>query len=135
MVAAIADFVPAQAEAGKWKNSKEKKSLELHPSPNVLEALAAKKRPGQILVGFALETEEPLAHAWEKLQARRCDLMVVNNPLSGAGLGFSEEAVEAAVLDARHAPGSEQLAVLEKAQLAVEIVRRVAALSDSRTSK
>jgi phosphopantothenoylcysteine decarboxylase/phosphopantothenate--cysteine ligase len=93
----------------------------------VLDELGRNKPKGQVLVGFALETEKPVAHGWEKLQARKCDLMVVNNPLSQAGAGFGEESVDAIILDAAKAPrAKEQLATMEKSKLAAELVQKVA---------
>jgi phosphopantothenoylcysteine decarboxylase/phosphopantothenate--cysteine ligase len=127
MVAAIADFVPKKTDPGKWKNSKSLKNIELSPSKNVLDELGRNKPKGRVLVGFALETEKPVAHGWEKLQARKCDLMVVNNPLSQAGAGFGEESVDAIILDAAKAPrAKEQLATMEKSKLAAELVQKVA---------
>lgn len=128
MAAAIADFVPAKTDAGKWKGSHTLKTLELQPSQNILEELGNQKPAGQVLVGFALETESPTAHALEKMTARHCDFMVVNTPLSKPGTGFGEDQVEAFILEA----GDETkklgpLSVVGKNQLAVDLVKRVAA--------
>jgi phosphopantothenoylcysteine decarboxylase/phosphopantothenate--cysteine ligase len=129
MAAAIADFIPViplDKAGGKWKGSREKKTLDLQPAVNVLETLGRGKRPGQILAGFALETENAIAHGIEKMQARNCDLMVVNTPLSQPGLGFGEEAVEAVVLPKGATGGT--LRPQGKSELATEVVRQVAAL-------
>jgi phosphopantothenoylcysteine decarboxylase/phosphopantothenate--cysteine ligase len=148
MAAAIADFIPVipmdsvggKLGEGKWKGSREKKTLDLEPAINILEALGRAKLAGragqrsQILVGFALETENAVAHGIDKMKARHCDLMVVNTPLSqptGFGLGFGEDAVEAVILRAA-SPESEQkaatLRVQGKSELAAAVVRSVAAL-------
>jgi phosphopantothenoylcysteine decarboxylase/phosphopantothenate--cysteine ligase len=129
MAAAIADFIPViplDKAGDKWKGSREKKTLDLQPAVNVLEALGRGKRPGQILAGFALETENAIAHGIEKMRARNCDLMVVNTPLSQPGLGFGEEAVEAVVLPKGATGGT--LRPQGKSELATEVVRQVAAL-------
>ena len=127
MAAAIADFVPAQTHAGKWKNSRSMKTLDLQPAPNILSELGLNKTGNQILVGFALETESPLAHAAEKMKSRNCDFMVVNTPLSKSGHGFGEDNIEAAIL---HAAGSSKdmprLEMMSKNSLAVQLVRQVA---------
>ncbi len=134
MAAAIADFIP-DSETGKWKDSKSLKKIELRRAPNILGELGQGKRKGQLLVGFALETDQPVTRAREKLAARNCDLIVVNNPLARAGLGFGEDGVEAAILDARGpAIKSERLSVMEKNGLAAELVRRVAAKLKRKTS-
>ena len=133
MAAAIADFIPVipmeDASKGKWKGSRERKHLDLEPAINILEALGRAKRAGQILTGFALETENAIAHGSDKMKARNCDLMVVNTPLSQPGMGFGEDTVEAVVLGALDAPKSAPaLRTQDKSELAVEVVRRVAAL-------
>jgi phosphopantothenoylcysteine decarboxylase/phosphopantothenate--cysteine ligase len=129
MAAAIADFVPTEtAEAAKWKASRDLKNLALSPAPNILEELGKHKRKGQILVGFALETEAARARALEKMKARHCDLMVVNTPLSRPGTGFGEDTVEAALLSPQDGSDDADLRRLGKDELAVELVRRVASL-------
>jgi phosphopantothenoylcysteine decarboxylase/phosphopantothenate--cysteine ligase len=137
MAAAIADFIPKlpadASTSGKWKGSREMKTLELEPAVNILDELGRAKGPGQILAGFALETENALGYALEKMRARRCDLMVVNTPLSAPGLGFGEDAVEAAVLDADDSSHPAALRAQGKSELATEIVRRVAAKLASAT--
>jgi phosphopantothenoylcysteine decarboxylase/phosphopantothenate--cysteine ligase len=132
MAAAIADFVPAQPETGKWKGSRDMKSLPLTPSPNILEELGGKKPKGQILIGFALETESARARALEKMTTRHCDLMVVNTPLSNPddpGMGFGGDTVVAAVLSPADKADDADLRTFGKDELAIEVVRRVASLT------
>lgn len=140
MAAAIADFVPTQPgmnsdEAGKWKGSRELKNLALSPTPNILEELGRAKNkskaktPGQVLVGFALETESALAHGREKMEARHCDVMVVNTPLSQPGAGFGADSVEAAVLTVGNKDAAlPALRLMGKDELAVAVVRAVRAV-------
>jgi phosphopantothenoylcysteine decarboxylase/phosphopantothenate--cysteine ligase len=123
MAAAIADFVPAQTHAGKQKDSKSLSRLDLKPFPNILLELGQKKHAGQILVGFALETDDALAHAQVKLRERNCDLMVVNNPVA-ADTGFGQGRVMASVLDSQSSP---PLAEWDKDGLAAAVVAAVAA--------
>jgi len=126
MAAAIADFVPAQVHAGKQKDSRSLESLELRPFPNILAELGQRKPPGQILVGFALETSNAIAHAEAKMVERNCDLMVVNNPVATT-MGFGKDRVLAAILnrgDKVHGHGK-KIAVLtewNKDQLAAAVV-------------
>jgi phosphopantothenoylcysteine decarboxylase/phosphopantothenate--cysteine ligase len=129
MAAAIADFVPqAQSALEKWKASRDMKSLALTPTPNILEEMGARKSKGQVLVGFALETGAARARALEKMHARHCDLMVVNTPLGRAGAGFGENVVEAAILSPSDGSDDADLPLLGKDELAVDLVRRVAAV-------
>lgn len=97
MAAAIADFVPALAHKGKVKDSKSLKKIDLQPFPNILMELGRKKLKGQVLVGFALETKDALAHAKVKMEERNCDAMVVNNPVA-SNSGFGKNRVHAAIL-------------------------------------
>jgi phosphopantothenoylcysteine decarboxylase/phosphopantothenate--cysteine ligase len=128
MAAAIADFVPAlsdtqSGDTSKWKGSRELKNLALSPTPNILEELGQAKKPRQVLVGFALETDDPLSHGLEKMETRNCDVMVVNTPLSHPGAGFGTDSVEAAVLTSADQKAS--LRLMSKNELAVEVVRAV----------
>jgi phosphopantothenoylcysteine decarboxylase/phosphopantothenate--cysteine ligase len=122
MAAAIADFVPAQAHTGKRKDSKSLAKLDLKPFPNILHEMGQRKRPGQILVGFALETSDPVRHAEAKMRERHCDLMVVNDPVS-AETGFGRGRVLAALLDGRPAP---VLSEWDKDELAAAVAAAVA---------
>jgi phosphopantothenoylcysteine decarboxylase/phosphopantothenate--cysteine ligase len=113
--------VPARTHAGKQKDSKSLASLELQPFPNILLEMGERKRPGQILVGFALETADALAHAEAKLRERNCDLMVVNNPVA-SDTGFGKSRVLAAVLDGKAKPA---LSEWDKDELAAAVVAEV----------
>lgn len=131
MAAAIADFVPEQTHSGKQKDSKALARLDLKPFPNILRELGEKKRPGQILVGFALETADALKHGEAKMRERNCDFMVVNDPVTapGTGIGFGAARVPAAVLDAAATAGKPAVALAEmdKDELAAAVVAAVQA--------
>jgi phosphopantothenoylcysteine decarboxylase/phosphopantothenate--cysteine ligase len=87
MAAAVADFRPVRAYAGKIKKQNGLSSVELEPTPDIL-AEAARRRPNrQIIVGFAAETEDLLGHAAAKLRAKNLDLIVAND-VSRADAGF-----------------------------------------------
>jgi phosphopantothenoylcysteine decarboxylase/phosphopantothenate--cysteine ligase len=91
MAAAVADFRPREPAAHKLKKTGSEPALlriELEPTEDVLSALAAERRAGQVLVGFAAEHGEgALAYAREKLQRKRLDAIVVND-VSQPGIGF-----------------------------------------------
>jgi phosphopantothenoylcysteine decarboxylase/phosphopantothenate--cysteine ligase len=80
MAAAVADFRPAVAAASKIKKTDaEPEPLALVRNPDVLAELAAhRRRPGQLIVGFAAETDRPLENGRAKLAAKGSDLLVVN---------------------------------------------------------
>jgi hypothetical protein len=87
MAAAVADFRPAEIHPGKIKKQDGMPTLRLEPTPDILAMIAPQRRPGQIVVGFAAETENLLANAAAKLQAKRLDLIVAND-VSQEGAGF-----------------------------------------------
>ncbi len=86
--AAVADYRP-KAVAGKKIKRKDALELELEPTVDILEELGRKKTT-QILVGFAAETEDALANAKEKLEAKSADAIVVND-VSQPGIGFDSD--------------------------------------------
>lgn len=126
MSAAIADFVPAQVRKGKVKNSKSLEKMDLKPFPNILKELGERKREGQILIGFALETEDALKHAKAKMEERNCEVMVVNNPVA-ADSGFGRTRVQAAVLR-RGSKAKTALSEWDKDELAAAVVAEVAGI-------
>lgn len=94
MAAAVADFRPKVAATQKVHGIPE---LVLEPTPDILAGLAAMNRPGQVLVGFAAETEDAVARARQKLQQKRVDLIVVND-VSAPGAGFDHDTNEVTIL-------------------------------------
>jgi len=90
MAAAVADFRPKAAAAGKLKKRDGAPEIVLEPTPDILAGLGAAKRAGQVLVGFAAETDDLLANAQDKLRAKRLDLIVAND-VSAPGVGFAHE--------------------------------------------
>jgi len=87
MAAAVADYRPARASAQKLKRKEAPTSLPLEPTADILAELGAARRPGQVLVGFALETRAGLANARAKRAAKNVDLIVLNSPAEGLGGG------------------------------------------------
>ncbi|MEX5219636.1 MAG: bifunctional phosphopantothenoylcysteine decarboxylase/phosphopantothenate--cysteine ligase CoaBC [Nitrospira sp.] len=98
MAAAVADFRAAKPAARKLKKKERVwTSLDLEPTSDILQELSA-RRTGQLLVGFAAETDDLLAHAREKLHAKGVDLMVAND-VTIEGSGFGSHANQAALID------------------------------------
>ncbi|MBV9794448.1 MAG: bifunctional phosphopantothenoylcysteine decarboxylase/phosphopantothenate--cysteine ligase CoaBC [Actinobacteria bacterium] len=102
MAAAVADFRPAARQEAKIKKDTAADGvpapIELVRNPDVLAELAARRAPGQVVVGFAAETELDLAESRAKLARKGCDLLVVNRV--GNGLAFGTPDNEAVVLGA-----------------------------------
>ena len=99
MAAAVADFRPRAAEAAKIeKAGRERLSLDLEPTPDVLGALAPRRRPGQTIVGFAAEHGAGgIARARAKLERKRLDAVVLND-VSRADIGFDSEHNEVVIV-------------------------------------
>ena len=93
--AAVADYTPETVEPQKIKKTAEEGAgeiltLRLRQTTHILASLAARKRSGQIVVGFAAETENLLANAFAKLRSRNLDLVVAND-VTQAGAGFDTD--------------------------------------------
>ena len=99
MSAAVADFRPAQRSDGKIKKADGVPEIVLEKTPDILAGLGARKREGQILVGFAAETEDLIAHAQDKLVRKNLDLIVAND-VSAPGVGFSHDTNAVTILGA-----------------------------------
>ncbi|MBV9048793.1 MAG: bifunctional phosphopantothenoylcysteine decarboxylase/phosphopantothenate--cysteine ligase CoaBC, partial [Solirubrobacterales bacterium] len=88
MAAAVADFRPSAATSGKLKKDQGVPAIELEPTEDVLSALGARRRPDQLLVGFAAEHGDgALEYGRGKLERKRLDAVVVND-ISASGIGF-----------------------------------------------
>jgi phosphopantothenoylcysteine decarboxylase / phosphopantothenate---cysteine ligase len=122
MAAAVADFRPKAVATEKLKKGDGPPELVLEPTVDILAELGARKRAGQVVVGFAAETERVREHAAAKLAAKRVDLMVAND-VSAADSGFEVDTNRAVVLDA--SGGVEELPLLTKDALAEWLLERV----------
>ena len=96
MAAAVADFAPSSVAAEKIKREKVAGgiwTIDCVTNPDILRSLGERKTH-QIMIGFALETSDELAHARQKLTGKRLDLIVMNNPkVPGAGFGSDTNVV------------------------------------------
>ena len=97
MAAAVADFRPVTPVESKLKKADGIPSVELAVTDDILAALGARKAEGQILCGFAAETDDLLAHATAKLNAKNLDIIVAND-VSQAGVGFDHDTNAVVVL-------------------------------------
>jgi phosphopantothenoylcysteine decarboxylase/phosphopantothenate--cysteine ligase len=90
MSAAVADFRPKAVASGKLKKRDGAPEIVLEPTPDILAGLGADKRAGQVLVGFAAETDDLMANATSKLRAKNLDLIVAND-VSAPHVGFAHD--------------------------------------------
>jgi len=87
MSAAVADYTPVSFSSEKIKKNSETFTLELTRTKDILHELGAMKKPGQVLVGFALENNNEASYARKKLNSKNADMIVLNS-LNDAGAGF-----------------------------------------------
>jgi phosphopantothenoylcysteine decarboxylase/phosphopantothenate--cysteine ligase len=125
MAAAVADFRPKVTADRKLKKEHGVPELVLEPTPDILAELANIRRPGQLLVGFAAETDDVDTEGRSKLRRKRLDLLVAN-AVGRAGTGFGADTNHAAILSA--AGDDVALRTWTKAQLAAAVWDRIAAL-------
>lgn len=85
--AAVSDYTPAAPSDSKLKKSDSDMSIELKRTKDILKALGESKRQGQILCGFAMETDNVLENSRKKLTGKNCD-MICANSLRSQGAGF-----------------------------------------------
>jgi len=123
MAAAVADFRPARSFAGKLKKADEERMrVELERTPDILSGLAAARRPGQTVVGFAAEHGDgALDHGREKLARKGLDAIVVND-VSRADIGFDAADNEVTILTAAN---ETHVARASKAQIARAVLGAV----------
>ena len=99
MAAAVADFRPKMAADRKLKKEHGVPELVFEPTPDILSELAALRRSGQVLVGFAAETDDVVAGGRDKLARKGLDLLVANavgRPATGFGADTNDAAIVAA---------------------------------------
>jgi phosphopantothenoylcysteine decarboxylase/phosphopantothenate--cysteine ligase len=124
MAAAVADFRPKRVAEGKLKKDQGVPEVVLEPTPDTLAELGRRRRPDQVLVGFAAETGDHLASARRKLAAKHLDLVVLNH-VEGAHSAFGADDADAYLVDAT---GVEELPRTSKAAIAARLLDRVEAL-------
>jgi phosphopantothenoylcysteine decarboxylase/phosphopantothenate--cysteine ligase len=90
MSAAVADYRPKTVSAQKIKKQDGNLNLELEKTTDILASLGKSKKPGQILVGFALETNDEENYAKGKLEKKNLDLIILNS-LNDQGAGFKSD--------------------------------------------
>jgi phosphopantothenoylcysteine decarboxylase / phosphopantothenate---cysteine ligase len=122
LAAAVADYRPAEALAGKRAKGEERWTLELAPTRDIARALGERKRAGQVLVAFGAEHgQEGLARKRSMLEAKNVDLVVFND-IGRAGIGFDAPDNEVVLV---HADGERTVPKASKAAIAVAILDEV----------
>lgn len=122
MSAAVADYKPAEVAGKKIKKSDAARTIELVPTKDILAELGRMKSAGQVLVGFALETDNEIANAKAKLERKNLDMVVLNS-LRDKGAGFKGDSNKISIIDRDNKTYNFELK--SKAEAAADIVAHI----------
>lgn len=125
--AAVADFTPKSRAGEKIKRGKEDMLLELVPTADIAAELGKRKQPGQLFVGFALETQDETCNALLKLKKKNLDLIVLNS-LCDQGAGFGVDTNKVTMIDRQERFYHYDLK--SKQEVAKDIVDRVVQMTE-----
>ena len=122
MSAAVADYTPIVKSKEKIKKSSDTLILELARTKDILKSLAEQKKNGQLLVGFALESNNEKEYALNKLRSKNADMIVLNS-LNDEGAGFGHNTNKITIFE----KGGNELVYERKPkqQVAKDIVDRI----------
>ena len=118
MAAAVADYTPVTKDDQKIKKSEGEFALALKRTTDVLQALGENKKEGQVLIGFAMETQNLLENAQKKLVAKNADYIVANS-IADAGSGFAVDTNNVTIISKE---GLNPLGLLSKEETAEKIL-------------
>jgi len=125
--AAVADYTPAVTADNKIKKKDGDMSIPLVRTKDILKTLGENKRPGQILCGFSMETENVLENSRKKLESKHCD-MICANSLKSAGAGFGTDTNIVTLITKN---SEESLELMSKEQVAHKILDKLLAIVQS----
>lgn len=124
LCAAVADFTPEVTAEQKIKREKDNLILRLKPTQDIAAALGKQKRPEQRLIGFALETNDEVSHAQDKLKRKNFDFIVLNS-LNDKGAGFRCDTNKIAIIDR---DGITAYPLKPKTEVATDIIDKLVTL-------
>jgi len=121
LAAAVADYAPVEQSKSKIKKQEKTMTLELKKNPDIAKYLGEKKKENQIIVGFALETDNELANATEKLKKKNFDFIVLNS-LRDKGAGFNTDTNKVKFINT---DGSKDFELKSKSLVAKDIANEI----------
>ena len=124
LCAAVADFTPEECSNQKIKRGEDDLVIRLKPTHDIASELGKMKTENQRLVGFALETNDEIAHAQSKLERKNLDFIVMNS-LNDAGAGFRCDTNKISIIDAQ---GITSYSLKPKKEVAKDIVDKLVSL-------
>jgi phosphopantothenoylcysteine decarboxylase/phosphopantothenate--cysteine ligase len=120
--AAVADYSPVKQFNKKIKHKEDVLYIELKPTLDIAATLGQMKRTGQILVGFALESENEIRNAIKKMKKKNLDFIVLNS-LRDPGAGFGTDTNRVTIID-RH-NNIEEFELKPKKEVAIDIINKL----------
>ena len=120
--AAVSDYTPASLSGKKVKRGTGEWTIQLKPTRDIAAEMGQRKSEGQVLVGFALETDNEEEHARQKLEKKNLDLVVLNS-MQDRGAGFGTKTNRVSMID--RMGNIEKYELKPKTQVAVDLVQRV----------
>lgn len=125
MAAAVADYTPMEAAPEKIKKNADQMVIHLKKTRDILATLGSRKKDGQLVVGFALETNNELEHAQAKLEKKQADIIVLNS-LKDTGAGFGHDTNKISVI---YRDGTvKDFGLKDKDSVAIDILNEIAEL-------
>ena len=121
MAAAVADYTPASFSEQKIKKSDDDMTIQLERTSDILKEIGHSKKPGQVVAGFAMETEKLIENATKKLDSKNADLIVANNT-KDEGAGFGTDTNKIALISQN---GTEEIPLLSKDECANIILDKI----------
>ncbi len=125
LAAAVADFTPEKIQKKKIKSNTDNLLLKLNPTEDIASALGKVKKTGQILVGFALETDNEEQNAIRKLSTKNLDLIILNS-LNDEGAGFGVDTNKITAIDRSN--NIDKFELKSKPDIAGDIIDKVESL-------
>lgn len=126
LAAAVADFTPEKTSETKIKRGKGDTLIKLRPTEDIAAYLGSVKKKGQLLAGFALETDNEIANARGKLQKKNLDLIILNS-LRDEGAGFGLETNRITIIDSNN--NIDKFELKSKGEVASDILKKIISLT------
>ena len=126
LAAAVADFTPEATSETKIKRGQGEMTIKLRPTEDIAAYLGTIRKEGQILAGFALETDNEVSNAVAKLRKKNLDLIILNS-LRDEGAGFGHDTNRITIIDSNN--NIDKFELKSKAGVASDILRKIILLT------
>jgi len=125
LAAAVADFTPETISDTKIRRGSDEMIIKLKPTEDIAALLGSMKKPGQFLAGFALETNDEVNNAKDKLKRKNLDMIVLNS-LRDEGAGFGYETNRITIIDRNN--NIDKFELKTKSEVASDILQKIISL-------